>query len=227
MEKDRSGKVIAIVGLIIGVVALSVGFAAFTQNLTINSSAQVTPGNLPLNVEFTSSSPKATEPVLTVTPTASANATGTNASIAETSGAYTTINNLSATFTAKGQSVTYDFFVHNASEYIAYLRSVTFNNASGGSTYKLCTPASGTTATTVNNTEGGAACDDISLSVKVGDETYTGSDSTMSGESISVDGYIPVKVTIAYDGSHPLPDGDFSVTFGSVTLGYSSVDKQS
>ena len=39
MERDRSGKVIAIVALLVGVVGLTIGFAAFSNTLTIQSSA--------------------------------------------------------------------------------------------------------------------------------------------------------------------------------------------
>ena len=39
MEKNNSGKMVAIVALIVAVVALSVGFAAFADDLYINGTA--------------------------------------------------------------------------------------------------------------------------------------------------------------------------------------------
>ena len=49
MEKDRGGRVIAIVALLVGVVGLTIGFAAFTNTLTIQSDASVTPDDSLLN----------------------------------------------------------------------------------------------------------------------------------------------------------------------------------
>ena len=43
MERDRSAKIIAIVALCVAVVGLSIGFAAFSNNLTIKSNATVSP----------------------------------------------------------------------------------------------------------------------------------------------------------------------------------------
>ena len=51
MEKDRSTKIIAIAALLIGIVGLSLGFAAFSNTLTISSSAEVTPDQSAFNVD--------------------------------------------------------------------------------------------------------------------------------------------------------------------------------
>ena len=52
MEKDRSGKIIAIVALFVAVVGLSLGFAAFTTSLTIDTAANVTSNSSNWNVGF-------------------------------------------------------------------------------------------------------------------------------------------------------------------------------
>jgi hypothetical protein len=49
---ERNSKVIAIVALCIGVVGLSLGFAAFSNTLTISSSATVAPDASTFNVDF-------------------------------------------------------------------------------------------------------------------------------------------------------------------------------
>ena len=56
MEKDRGTKAIAIVALLIGVVGLSVGFAAMSSTLTIESSADVAPSENDFTVQFSTSS---------------------------------------------------------------------------------------------------------------------------------------------------------------------------
>lgn len=224
MEKERNGKVIAIIGLIVAVLALSVGFAAFTQSLNISTNAIVNPADTTLDIEFTATNPVTDPIVTTVTGVASEGATSSTANLVTSSGSYTTINNLSATFTDKGESVTYTFYVHNASSYLAYLRSVTFANATNSDTYKKCIAGADTTPETVNNEEGGAACDDISMTISIGGVTYSSSNASISNSSLAIDGYAPVIVTLSYDGTHELPDGDFTVAFGDITLGYSSVD---
>ena len=55
MERDRSAKIIAIVALCIAIVGLSIGFAAFSSNLTISSSANVKPDPSSFDVNFSTS----------------------------------------------------------------------------------------------------------------------------------------------------------------------------
>ena len=43
MEKSRTSKIIAVVALVVAVLGLSLGFAAFSNTLTISSSATVSP----------------------------------------------------------------------------------------------------------------------------------------------------------------------------------------
>lgn len=225
MEKDRRTKVIAIVGLVVAVAALSLGFAAFTQNLVIKSSAKVNPSDTKLNVLFSSSGTAQKEDPVAADPSTGEAQTGTDATIVNT-GTNPTISGLHADFTDKNQTVTYSFFVHNASDYVAYLRSVTFANATDSDSYKKCTAGTDTTESTVNSASG-AACDDVSLKISVGGDEYNTTNAAISGKSINVDGYTPVIVTISYateTTTHPLPDGDFSVAFGDITLGYSSID---
>lgn len=59
MERNKKTKVIAIVALIIGVIGLSIGFAAFSSILNIQSSANVKPDNSTMNVIFSSALDKA------------------------------------------------------------------------------------------------------------------------------------------------------------------------
>lgn len=228
MEKDRSSKVIAIVGLVVAVAALSIGFAAFTQNLTIKPSATVTPSDTRLNVLFSSSNTAQKTDAVKANPATSVDNKqyGEDATINNNDGTNPTISGLHAIFTDKGQTVTYTFYVHNASEYIAYLRGITFNNATGAEAFKKCSVAEGNDT---NAAMVAAACADISLKVEVAGGSYTDTNTAISGKSIAIDGYETVVVTIDYDGDKnstiPIPDGDFEVAFGDIVLNYSSIDK--
>ena len=102
----------------------------------------------------------------------------------------------------------------------AFLKSIVFSNVTGESSTKVCTPGTGTTATLVT-----AACEDITLSIKVGDEAVTtGSVTSITNHSLAINANDPITVTIEYATGGHRADGDFTVAFGDITLTYSSVD---
>ena len=217
MEKNRSSQIIAIIGLGIGIIGLSIGFAAFSNVLNIQSSANVKPDSSTMNVDFSSAEDKVE--IAEITPTATPNTvTATNAVI-DNSGD-PTISNLSATFTEPGQSVTYEFYAFNAGELNAYLKSIVYGNVTGKNTTKVCTAASGTTDTLVQK-----ACEKISIKVKVGNEleTSTGK-ASITGHALAKGNGEKVVVTLEYEAGADRADGDFSVAFGDITLNYSSAD---
>lgn len=217
MEKERSSKVIAAVALCVGVVGLSLGFAAFSNTLTISSSASVKPNADTFNVDFSSSETAlATDAVVPVKNPTTLNAA--SASIDNTSSP--TITGLSAEFIEPGQSVTYTFYARNEGEYEAFLNSITFANANGETSSKVCTAEGETTQSLVD-----AACQDITLSVKVGNEAATtGSVADIESHSLAVDGSETIVVTIDYATDGARADGNFSVKFGDITLVYDAVD---
>lgn len=200
----RKKQIITIVALLV-IMGLSVGYAAFSSVLTIASSATVTPDSSSFNVLFSSSgSSQATNNIVGV---GSNGATATNASISGT-----TISGLKANFTAPGQSVTYTFYAHNAGQYDAYLRNVTFGSG------KSCTAGTGANADLVN-----AACDDINISVSVGGNLYS-TDSSIYNHSLTKDKYELVEVTVSYSSNGDVADGEFNISLGDISLVYSSVD---
>ena len=157
--KNRSSKVMAIVALIIAVIGLGMGFAAFSNVWTISSSATVTPDSSTFKVVFSSiiNGVDTSEIVPTKTPTT---LVASNGIIDNTS--TPTITNLKADFTAPGQKAVYDFYVYNAGEYTAYLNSIRFNGA------KKCTAGKDANDSLVQ-----AACNGIKVTVNVGGVTAT------------------------------------------------------
>ena len=214
---ERSSRVIAVVALCVAVVGLTLGFAAFSNSLTISSSASVTPDASTFNVDFSSSNDSVVAGK--VSPVTNPDTVvGTEATIDNTNAP--TISNLSATFTKPGDSVTYTFYARNAGEYEAFLKSINFNNVASGSTTKKCTAGEGTTEALVQ-----AACKSITLSVKVGSESaVTGTTADISGHSLAKNSSETIVVKIEYTAGGALADGDFTVEFGDVSLTYSSVD---
>ena len=215
MERDRSAKIIAIVALCVAVVGLSIGFAAFSNNLTIKSNATVSPNQNDFDVNFSTSNTSELDGTVS--------GVGTNSATAEDAtidnSASPKITGLKANFTEPGQKVTYSFYAHNAGKYAAYLNNVTYANVSGKTATKVCTPGVNTDATMVE-----AACNGISVSVKVGNDTYTGSMNGIANHLLALDAYEEVVVTIEYTSTASRADGDFEVAFGDITLTYDSVD---
>lgn len=228
MEKDRSSKVVAVAALLVAVVGLSVGFASFSRTLNIESSAEVSPVNN-FNVVFSSEDDEVlTGPIApTLTPdTEDASVISASNAIIDNDG-NPTISDLAVNFSEPGQKAEYNFYVH-PSVFDAYLRSVTFNSVAGDTKTKVCT-AKDTEDTTASTVE--AACESISLKVELTDSNntvtpFTATNDAVKGHKVTKDTYAPVKVTIEYAANGAVADGDFTVKFGSVVLGYSTVDKK-
>lgn len=217
MEKNRSSQIIAIIGLGIGIIGLSIGFAAFSNVLNIQSSANVKPDSSTMNVDFSSTEDKVE--IAEITPTATpSTVTATNAVI-DNSGD-PTISNLSATFTEPGQSVVYKFYAYNAGELNAYLKSIVFGNVTGQNATKICTSAEGTTDALVQK-----ACEKISVKIKVGNEleTSTGK-ASITAHDLAKGTSELITVTLEYEAGAERADGDFTVSFGDISLNYSSAD---
>ena len=204
--------------LVGAVLFMSVGFAAFSSELTISSSAIVKPDASAFRVVFSSSGTQ----YLTndVSGSRTGDATAGKAVIAN-DGDSPTIKNLTATFTGPGESVKYEFYVYNSGAYIAYLTDIKFNNVDGESLPKVCTAidSSSVTETLMNN-----ACNDISVTVDIGDNSVTNSTSMISGNSLDKNAFKKVTVTIKYEDNGNSSDGDFKVEFGDIKFTYSTVD---
>ena len=131
MEKKRGNQVMAIAALFIAVIGLSLGFAAFSNTLTIKSSATVTPDASVFDVNLSSAAATtATDAIVPVkthtgeeyaagsynaTHFTATNATITNEALPTNGGGTTNakIENLSVNFTEPGQTVTYSFYARS------------------------------------------------------------------------------------------------------------------
>ena len=216
MEKKRTGQFVALMALVVGVIGVSVGFSAFSNALKIQSSATVTPDESTLNVDF--SSLENSVDTSDIKPAVTGTITATDAKINNTSDPV--ISNLSATFTEPGQKATYSFYAYNAGELTAYLKSIVYGNAQGETSTKVCKAKEGTTDALVQK-----ACEGISLKVKVGTEAETTSGiGSITNHSLLKGAGEAITVTLEYAAGAERADGDFTVSFGDVTLNYSSAD---
>lgn len=205
--KNTNGKTIALVALVVSVLGLSIGFAAFSSTLTINSSATVTPDKASFKIAFGAG---------TVNPTGKGEVTLT----AGTDGLMT-IAGITAQLSKPGDTVTYTIPVNNTGSYDAYLKTVTFTPAT-----TKCTAVAATGANAVTKDLMDTACANITLKASIGDDTelanLTATKSVTTTHKLAKgDGTENVVLTITYGGSTDV-DGDVKVDFGSIKLDYSS-----
>lgn len=212
MEKDRSSKIIAIIALVVAVAGVSLGFAAFSQNLVIQPAAEVKGDSSKFDVQFSLKDSTAETGTVsgTISPEQSDFVKASEANLIAT-----TVSNIKASFTnGKGpQTVAYNFYVYNNGELEAFLKKVTFDKET-----PECTAKEGTSANLV-----ATACEDVSIKITVDDQNFEASNDAISGKSLSVGEGKAVKVELSYTDTHPV-DGDFDVDFGNITLNYSSSD---
>ena len=220
MEKNRSAKIISIVALLAAVAGLSIGFAAYSNTLTIKSEASYKGNPNDFNVDFSSSttSMNTDNIVASVEGGDAKHAVTASDAVIDNSG-NPIVKNIKVEFTAPGQSATYSFASANVGKLNAYLKSVTFNNVANANSSKVCTPSAGTSAALVSS-----ACEKINVSVKINNNNYTGSQTGITGSLLAIDAFEPVEVTVKFDEGSYFVDGDFTVAFGDIELLYSSQD---
>ena len=212
MEKNNS-KIIAVAALVVAVIGLSIGFAAFAATLTIeNISATMTADNqFTANVNYKSA-------------TTNCYVTGTSASI---SGSYSEgtasgklWNGISVPLTMSQKSVTCEAQIENSSAYRAALNTISF----GGTMSCQSVAASGTEGYATNAS---TICDNTSVTVSTGSASKTFTNAShdsltgITNTSIASSGSATVYVTIAYN-SNVAADGDVSITIPTISLEYKS-----
>lgn len=222
MEKQKGTNIIALIALVVGVVSLSLGFAAFSKTLDITSNATVTPDKTTFNVDFSSVANSDVTTGMTINATEGAGGSGTLSNESDTT---SSLSDLVANFTNIGQTVTYTFYARNVGEYDAWLKSINFAKVDGKDSFITCSAGEGTNATMVEN-----ACKTIKLTVKVGTDAAVSDTVTFptSTHELKVDASEPIVVTVSYNGDANVlnsarADGQFTVKFGKISLTYSSV----
>ena len=221
MEKNRTGQIITIIALIVGVVGLSIGFAAFSSALNIQASANVKPDSNTMNVDFSSSMTAVETNDIIPTTTPEVGIESTAAKIDNTSDP--TIKNLSATFTEPGQKAVYEFYAFNTGELKAFLKSIVYENVTSETSNKVCAAVQGGNTATEALVQ--KACEKISVTVAVGDTVSTTSGiASISDHSLEKKTSEKITVTLEYAADAERVDGDFTVSFGNIILNYSSAN---
>lgn len=221
MEKNRRVKILSIIALVLAIVGMSLGFAAFSATLNISSSASVSPSSDSFKVVLSDSAISVDDvgSVSFISGEATNGAFASDALIDETV-AY----DLGASFTKTNQTVTYTFYIHNIGEYDAYLTGITFVALDNGS-YKKCS-SSTTDSTKATESLVQSACSGIKITISIGGTTYDVGSTNIFGHMLPKGGVEEFKFNIEYVDGATLADGPFSVEISDFKLNYSTVDNK-
>lgn len=175
MEKRDNGfKIIAVIALVIAVAGLSIAYASFTANLTIDGTATVSSN---WNIKWTSLTSNdtgyATAGDLTI---------GTGAQ---------TINGTIGNLVAPGDSITWSWKVENQGNINAELTGLTLTDIS-------CSPVTGGSSEATDE-EAAALCDDLSLQFDYDSDDNISALSSVTDKSLAANGAKDVVMTLTYD----------------------------
>ncbi len=211
MEKNN-GKVVAIVALVVAVVALSVGFAAFSDQLTIAGNANVAAAADPFDDPTNGLAYSSTAPTCYAgtTPGTAVQSAGTASG--------DTWSGISVPLNATQDTVTCTATVLNKTSYDAYLNGIT---ASSGLTCASTGANASTNATNV--------CAGAEVTVTIGSDTATidkdgiTPPQTYSASVAKNNGTQTVTVVITYNKA-ALTDEDVTITIPTITHAYTSAN---
>lgn len=219
MRYQRKQKIIIIVALVIAIVGMSLGFAAFTSTLNISSSATITPNSSDFKVLFST-----TQFAVDTNNTSCkiGNGEGYNGAVGGIGCVKSnSISDMAVVFTKPNQSVDFRIYIHNTGEYDAYLKSINIANVPGESTYKKCEAAT-TDSTAASSNLVQEVCDWIGVVYDYNGVAYSFGDS-FSNMKLAKGEVAYIDIYVTYNGDKRV-DGPMNITFGDISLEYSTVD---
>lgn len=201
-RRDNGLKVAVIAALIISLVAVGIGFAAFSTTLTIEGTATVQNSTWDVHFSDIARDESSTTGVGTTLPTITDNAqAGSNTED-------TLINAFDVTFTQPNQKAVYLITVLNAGTYDANL-----------SAYTLGTKACTNTGTANGESDATNVCNNVNFTL-----TYANGDAIATGATLAKGATAQLKLTVEYKDitdASLLPKDKVTVSLGTTTLTYS------
>ena len=201
-NNGREMKILVVAALIISIVAIGIGFAAFSQNLTINGNASVQTSSW--KVKFSE--------------LGSATLTGTAAEVTKPTLSDTTIGTYNVTFKTPGDSVSYKIKVSNTGSYNAKITTATIS-------VPTCTGKSGESTA---EADAGKVCDKLTYTLVYDtDDTKSAGQAVQVGDTLDAGETRPMVLTLKYTeftDATLLPAADVSISNLGVTLVYSQAE---
>lgn len=214
--ENKSGKVMAVAALVVAVVALSVGFAAFADTLTIDGTATAASQANPFD--------DATNGLAYQDGSAKCFYTGDSGKTAISGANVGTLtedawSGISVPLTAEHPSVTCEAVVENKTSYTAYLRKI-YTNAG-----LTCSSKGANADTNASN-----VCSTSNVEVQIGTvetdkiniTTAAATNDSTTGSLAATNGTATVTVKITYDPS-ALTDEDVTIKLPTISHDYASV----
>lgn len=194
MEKERGAKIIAIVALLIAVVGLTVGYAAYSSTLTINGTATVDPASWKVNFGYKTGD--------SLTGTIKGHATETTAPTL----ADTTISGFDVTLKAPGDSVTYNFLIKNSGTLNAKLANFTMGTLT-------CAPNDGSSISQEDATK---LCGELKYTL-----AYADGSTITTGTTLNANDSKELELKLEWPSASTLSvSDDVKVTIGTTTFVY-------
>ena len=228
MKNEKQSKLIVILALCVSVIGLAIGFAAFSNTLTISSSATVAPDasdfkikayglvdpypSINVNNIKLYSSDKISDPIFYDRGIDDDNIPSASVASISDNGSHVHISNIAANFTGHRQQVDYYFAIKNEGEYDAYLdlKNIEWPNF-------VCVARPGTSQNLVDK-----ACSQSTFYFALYDTGMLNiSDYYDEYYLLSKGSYIILNTKFIYGST--LPDGDFDVKVSDFILDFSSV----
>lgn len=201
-NNGREMKILVVAALIISIVAIGIGFAAFSETLTINGNASVQTSSW--KVKFSE--------------LGSATLTGTAAEVTKPTLSDTTIGTYNATFKTPGDSISYKIKVSNTGSYNAKITTATIS-------VPTCTGKSGESTA---EADAGKVCDKLTYTLVYDtDDTKSAGQAVQVGDTLDAGETRPMVLTLKYTeftDATLLPAADVSISNLGVTLVYSQAE---
>ena len=201
-NNGREMKILVVAALIISIVAIGIGFAAFSETLTINGNASVQTSSW--KVKFSE--------------LGTAQKTGTAAEVTAPTLSDTTIETYNVTFKTPGDSVSYKIKVSNTGSYNAKITTATIP-------VPTCRGKSGETTA---EADAGKVCDKLTYTLVYDtDDTQSAGQAVQVGDTLKAGETRPMVLTLKYTeftDATLLPAADVSISNLGVTLVYSQAE---
>lgn len=212
MRTYRRTQIVTIVALIIAVVTLGVGFAAFSATLNISSSASVSPSSDSFSVGFNATSDGIMGQEQSISPVFGVGAA--QGSTVNFRAGDKSLSDLRVYFSEPNQMIQYDLWITNNGELDAYINKFVFNET------PVCIAETGASDDLVQD-----ACEGIELVVQLKGMSINSGDNIncVLGKGSSVD----ISIQIRYKEGSAYADGPFSVDFGNISIESSTVESTS
>ena len=201
-NNGREMKILVVAALIISIVAIGIGFAAFSETLTINGNASVQTSSW--KVKFSE--------------LGKAQKTGTAAEVTAPTLSDTTIETYNVTFRTPGDSVSYKIKVSNTGSYNAKITTATIP-------VPTCTGKSGESTAEADATK---VCDKLTYTLAYDTtDTQSAGQAVQVGDTLKAGETRPMLLTLKYTDfidANLLPAADVSISNLGITLVYSQAE---